>query len=230
MKGMLKGLARKLFAKYGPLDGLEAKSRFTRIYLGGRFRGGESKSGAGSNLQETEVVRRELPALVQRLGVKTFLDAPCGDWYWMRTVRLSVDHYIGIDIVEELIEQNTAAYSGQGIKFRCLDLATDPLPKADLIFSRDCLVHLKYSDALSVLKNFRRSGATYLLTTSFSDKKANLELAGTASFWRPLNLELPPFNFPPPLLYLNENCREENGKYSDKCLGLWTLQDITHLA
>lgn len=226
MKGSTKGLWRTLVAKFGPLDGLDAKSRFTRIYLGGRFRGRESKSGAGSNLLETEVIRRELPLLVKQFGVRTFLDAPCGDWYWMRAVDLGVENYIGADIVEELIAINTKNFGGVGHEFRCLDLAADPLPRADMIFSRDCLVHLRYADALRVLANFRRSGATYLLTTTFPNTQSNVELSGAAKFWRPLNLEHAPFNFPRPIMYINENCKENGGKYSDKSLGLWELQNI----
>jgi hypothetical protein len=37
--------------------------------------------------------------------------------------------------------------------------------------------------------------------------------------WRTLNFQLPPFNFPPPLHLLNENCTEAGGKFFDKSLG-----------
>lgn len=230
MSERLIGLVRRLIARYGPLHGLDAKSRFTRIYHGDRFGGRESKSGSGSNLLETERIREELPLLVKRLDVRTFLDAPCGDWYWMRSVDLGVDHYVGVDIVEDLIKTNTAQFGGPGVEFQCLDLTVDALPKVDLIFTRDCLVHLSYGDAIRALVNFQRSGATYLLATTFPGTKKNVELAGFARFWRPLNLELPPFNLPPPILYLNENCREVGGRFADKSLGLWDLQRIRGLS
>ena len=35
-----------------------------------------------------------------------------------------------------------------------------------------------------------------------------------------------PFNFPPPLRLVNENCTEGDGAYGDKCLGLWRLADL----
>jgi hypothetical protein len=56
----------------------------------------ESLSGPGSNLAGTAMVRRALPALLRKYGVRTLLDAPCGDLYWMReVVDASEVQYIG---------------------------------------------------------------------------------------------------------------------------------------
>ena len=94
------------------------------------------------------------------------------------------------------------------------------------MFSRDCLVHLTFADALKIIANFKRSGAKYLLTTTFVERKKNNDLVGVDNFWRALNMRLPPFNFPQPLLLVNEGCTEEAGQYPDKSLGLWLLDDI----
>lgn len=202
------------------------KRKFSEIYEKNIFGGGTSRSGAGSDLVQTEVIRRELPAQLERLQVQTFLDAPCGDWYWMRQVDLGVETYFGVDIVESLIMKNQQEFGNASKIFLCLNLTQDDLPKVDLIFSRDCLVHLSLEDALRVIANFKRSGSKYLLTTTFTDLVRNNDLAGKDSFWRPLNMQLHPFNFSPPLVLVNEGCTEEGGQYSNKCLGLWLLQDI----
>jgi hypothetical protein len=44
--------------------------------------------------------------------------------------------------------------------------------------------------------------------------------------WRPLNMQLPPFNFPNPICIINEKCTEGEGEFKDKSLGLWRLKDI----
>lgn len=44
--------------------------------------------------------------------------------------------------------------------------------------------------------------------------------------WRPLNLERPPFNFPPPAELLAEGCTEAEGRFLDKSLGLWAIKDL----
>ena len=77
-----------------------------------------------------------------------------------------------------------------------------------------------------ILLRGRSSGAKCLLTTTFVDRKRNNDLVGVDKFWRALNMCLPPFNFPEPLLIVNEGCTEEAEQYTDKSLGLWLLSDI----
>lgn len=204
----------------------QLKEKFSEVYEKNIFGGRISRSGEGSDLVQTEVIRRELPIIVKKFSIRTFLDAPCGDWYWMRDTNLGVEQYIGVDIVENMIEKHKVDFEGPACTFKCLNLATDALPKADLIFSRDCLVHLKYEDAIKIIKNFKKSGAEYLLTTTFIDRTDNNDLVGKDGFWRALNMRLAPFNFPKPLLTVNEKCTEEAGEYKDKCLCLWLLSDI----
>ena len=72
--------------------------------------------------------------------------------------------------------------------------------------------------------NIKRSRILYLLTTTFPDCEENEDI--TTGDWRLLNLERPPFNLPPPIQLINEGCSESNGKYSDKSLGLWLIEDI----
>jgi hypothetical protein len=204
----------------------ELKEKFSEVYEKNIFAGRISRSGEGSDLVQTELIRHELPKIVKEYSIKTFLDAPCGDWYWMKETNLGVEQYIGVDIVDAMIEKHKTTYGGPTRTFLCLNLATDRLPKADLIFSRDCLVHLNFEDALRIISNFKKSGAKYLLTTTFVDRTRNNNLEGKDSFWRALNMCLAPFNFPEPLLIINEGCTEEAGQYADKALGLWLLSDI----
>jgi hypothetical protein len=203
---------------------MDAKSKFTKVYEDNIFGGADSRSGEGSNLEQTRAVRKELPKLLADLKITTMLDAPCGDWNWMRETDLGSTKYTGVDIVEPLIESNRAKYSSPTVQFACLDIANADLPKVDLIFSRDCLVHLSFEDAFKVLRNFQRSGATYLLTTTFTNRKSNADLG--KRFWRPLNKQISPFNFPAPLRTINERCTEGGGSFGDKSLGLWALKDL----
>ena len=205
----------------------QLKEKFSEVYEKNIFGGRISRSGEGSDLVQTEIIRNELPLIVKRFSIQTFLDAPCGDWYWMKETNLGVTQYIGVDIVESMIKKHKIEFASHGRAFECLNLATDSLPKADLIFSRDCLVHLSFEDAIRIISNFKKSGAKYLLTTSFIDRTENNDLVGKDSFWRPLNMCLAPFNFPEPLLIVNEGCTEEANQYADKCMCLWLLCDIT---
>lgn len=198
---------------------------FTDIYRQNGWRGQESVSGTGSSLQQTDRVRRELPPLLKALGVRSMLDAPCGDFHWMSRVPLGVDRYTGLDIVPELVEALRRTHGRLGREFLAGDLAAAPLPEVDLIFCRDCLVHLPFQDIQVVLHNLKKSGSKFLLTTTFPATAANRDLR-VAGKWRPLNLQLGPFYFPKPVRLINEGCTEMDGRFRDKSLGLWRLADL----
>lgn len=196
------------------------KQAFQTIYEKNTWGDPHSLSGQGSNLNQTEVIRRELPKLTKELRVNSMLDIPCGDFFWMKEVELELQ-YIGGDIVPALVESNRRRYSDKQHTFALLDLLGDPLPKVDLIFCRDCLVHFSFHSISRALDNMRSSGSAYLLTTTFTERKSNGDIA--TGDWRPINLQLPPFNFPPPLVVIDGACPLDG--YGDKHLGLWKIAD-----
>lgn len=222
---MLKWITQRFLTRHDVNPDANLRERFSQIYFKNIIRGKDSRSGSGSDMVQTAEIRLELPRLIQEYGIKTFMDAPCGDWHWMKDTALNVEHYIGVDIVEPLIEANRKQFGNNGTSFLCLDLVADELPKVDIIFCRDCLVHLTHDEIRKVIANFKMSGSTYLLTTTFTDRPDNVDLV-LEHIWRPLNLEKAPFNFPKPVKVINEKCTEDNNQYTDKSLGLWRLNEI----
>jgi hypothetical protein len=201
------------------------REKFTEVYQKNTWQGTVSVSGTGSDLHQTAAVREALPALLKELGARSLFDAPCGDLHWINEVDLGVA-YIGVDIVEELVERNRRAFPS-GRRFECRDLVTDSLPQADVILCRDCLVHLPSEEVKKVIRNFIASGATWLLTTTFPAQNDNKDVRWSG--WRPLNLQLPPFSLPAPHRLINERCTENDGQYADKSLALWPLAALVNL-
>jgi len=204
-----------------PVDVQAVFERMGHLY---KRLGDESISGPGSSLEHTAEIRERLPMLIEDLQVKKLLDAACGDFNWMRHLNLGIDEYVGVDILSSAIARNQEAYTLPNRRFLCLDIGRDALPESDMIFCRDCLVHLAYEGVFRVLRNFKRSRSKYLLTTTFVNLRANNDIV--TGEWRPLNLQLPPFNFPPPLRTILEKCRENGGRYADKSLGLWRIDNF----
>ena len=204
------------------LHSLPSDALFSFVYRKNIWGGNESRSGAGSSLDETLALRHELPALLAKWSIESMLDVPCGDFYWMKEVNLPLQRYIGADIVQDVVERNNRLYHGAGRLFVRLDLTRDRLPQANLIFCRDCLPHFSYELIRRALTNIRTSGAEFLLTTTFPAHDENTAIM--TGWWRPLNLEKAPFCFPPPLAYIHE--RNPDSRYSDKSLGLWRIQDL----
>ncbi|MDD4050969.1 MAG: class I SAM-dependent methyltransferase [candidate division Zixibacteria bacterium] len=207
--------------KFFSFSGTSPQQRFTRIFRRNTWGDADSISGTGSSLIQTEAVRQVLPSLVRELNCRSLLDIPCGDFFWMKSVGLDVE-YIGGDIVDELIGNNQRRYGGEGRRFMHLDLLQDTLPEVDLILCRDCLVHFSYKHIFQALRNIKRSGIRYLLTTTFVERDRNEDIP--TGGWRPVNLQRPPFNFPAPMELIDEQCPDDG--YRDKHLGLWKTADI----
>jgi len=197
---------------------------FDRVNAENLWQDPESASGSGSSLHQTETLRRELPALLRRLGVRSLLDAPCGDFNWMRLVELGDITYTGVDMVSSLVERCGRVYAGSGRRFETRNIITDPLPRADAILSRDCLNHLSYEPTFAALGNFRATGATFLLATTYTSRDSNWDIV-TGS-WRPMNLEVKPFAFPPMLDRIIEGSTEFDGDFVDKTLAAWRLDSL----
>ena len=205
---------------------IDLESKFLHVYNNNLFGGIESVSGPGSGLEQTKIISVEIPTLIKNYGIRSVIDAPCGDLYWMAPMISSgvFEFYTGVDIVKDMIEKNRHKFSSERINFEQKNIVTDILSLNDLILCRDCFVHLSFDDIIRSIINFKKSGSKYLLTTTFL-KHWNADPDGK-DFWRPINLESTPFNFPPPLEIINEGCTEGDGGYTDKSLALWDLNNI----
>ncbi len=174
-----------------------AKDRFRAIYKHRYWLAAESASGTGSTMAATQQIRAWLPGLLRRCRVRTFLDAPCGDWNWMKTLveEFRDIEYIGGDIVPELIEMNRRAFKHPGVSFVVLDITRDPLPSADLMMVRDCLFHLSFEDIDAFLANFAKSDIAYCLTSTHVDAAHEGSKDIVTGDFRLIDITKPPFNF-----------------------------------
>lgn len=197
---------------------------FTSIYEHNTWRESETRSGVASTLSSTATIRAELPALLERLGARSLLDIPCGDFHWMQETPLDLDRYVGADIVDELIASNRK-YESATRRFVKLDITRDPLPQVDVVLCRDCLIHFSFADIARALANVKASGSGYLLTTTFTRaSRRNVDIV--TGDWRPLNLERPPFCLRPPIAVIREGFVSGGERYADRSLALWRIGDL----
>jgi len=195
---------------------------FTKIYQKNLFKGNESRSGPGSSLEQTEIIRKKLPDLINELKIQSMLDIPCGDFFWLKEVDLNFIQYTGVDVVDDIISSNNKKYAKQNRNFIKLDILEDDLPKVNLVLCRDLLVHFSFNDIKKAVNNIKKSQSKYLLTTSFPNLKQNNDII--TGEWRRLNFQIPPFSFPNPMKYILEKCTEKN--CPDKSLLLYQIKDL----
>jgi SAM-dependent methyltransferase len=196
------------------------RSRFTDIAEGGGFGNSASISGVGSALEATEALRDLLPKLFERLKINSFLDIPCGDFYWMQHVNLKNVEYIGVDIVKSIIDANNLKFGQPDRRFIVGDLCVGNLPRVDLVLSRDCMIHLRLREIKAALRNLKASGSRLFLMSTYPSVRLNPEI--DPRLCRNVNLEIPPFNLPRPveIFYEGDGCNE------GKALGLWRNSDL----
>ncbi|HEX7832435.1 MAG TPA: class I SAM-dependent methyltransferase [Thermoanaerobaculia bacterium] len=198
---------------------------FTRIYRHNEWGDGESRSGPGSTRARGADFRASLREIIERFGIRSILDAPCGDYNWMRDATdLPLDAYIGVDVVAELIAANKEQYADDAHSFLCRDITRDALPAANLILCRDALVHFSYADIHAAIANFKRSGSKYLLATTFAASPRNEDIR--TGGWRALNLQVTPFEFPVPLAVIRDVPPQAQGVVESKQLALWELSTL----
>jgi hypothetical protein len=200
------------------------KETFNRIYNTNHWVARDSVSGSGSESSQTETLLLKLRSLIRQLEIKHLLDVPCGDFNWMKNLNVPGLLYSGGDIVQSITLRNIQKYGSVRRKFFTVDITSGRLHEADLLFCRDCLVHLSFSDIERAIKNIKKYKIKYFLSTTFPDTKVNQDIV--TGDWRPINLLLPPFNFPEPLELVNEKCTEADGRFRDKSLGLWKLSEL----
>lgn len=208
-----------------PCDGVPMKTEqaFEAVYKELAWGGheGETSSGAGSTLEASKSLRMAIPNIMNLCDASSILDIPCGDFHWMQHVAFN-GSYIGADIVRSLIEKNLIKYNKD---FRHLDLITSDLPEVDLVFCRDCLGHLSLADGLQAMRNVKKSGSKYFMATTFWNHRGNIDIT-TGKDWATRCLVDAPYNFPPPLLTVDEMCLEFYPKFFDKSMALWRISDL----
>lgn len=171
------------------------KNRFNEIYKKNLWQSKETRSGEGSELNYTLTLRNWLIRKLKKLKIKILVDAPCGDFNWMKMVisRTNI-YYFGFDIVNSIIEKNKL-YSNKKTIFKVANICKDPLPKCDLLIVRDCLFHFSYKDINKFLKNISKTRFKYLLITNHIVEKNFMNRDIITGDFRVINLFCYPFNF-----------------------------------
>lgn len=166
----------------------------------------ETACGIGSTLARTEVLRTALPKLLGELGVRSILDAPCGDCNWISATDLSGIDYIGCDYDEAHLK--AASVRMPAGRFILRDIFRDDLPKVDLILCREFMQHFDDSEISAVIRNFAASGSEWILATCYRNEE-NLGLVGG---FRPVNLTRSPWGLAEPRVVADAE---------EHFLGLW---------
>ena len=183
----------------------------TDFYTRNAWGSSETRSGPTSTINRTEQLRGQLPHFFSKFQIKSMLDCGCGDWNWMAEVDLSEIEYIGVDIVDPLIDYLQTRYAKENIRFQKLDVMEDPPEKADLWFARDLLCLYPYSSYALFFTRFLESDSPFLAISSIDSEEPND--FGILGIWRRLNIKEAPFALKHPVHIMTDGKQWNRQKY-----------------
>ena len=177
-----------------------------------KFDSNQSYSGPGSvaNSIQTNNLILELQKFFKENDIKNILDAPCGDCAWIKKIFETDINYTGIDIVEDLINQNKLTFnSNLNIKFYCEDLTEyKNFDNYDFILLRDFFIHLPLKMINKILKNLKNSNCRFFAFNNYESANINKEIS--IGQHRKINILKDPFNLGLPYYKIQEINNKHN--------------------
>tara|TARA_B100000900_G_scaffold115545_1_gene97140 strand:+ start:496 stop:1140 length:645 start_codon:yes stop_codon:yes gene_type:complete len=177
-----------------------------------KFDSNQSYSGPGSvaNSIQTNNLILELQKFFKENDIKNILDAPCGDCAWIKKIFETDINYTGIDIVEDLINQNKLTFnSNLNIKFYCEDLTEyKNFNNYDFILLRDFFIHLPLKMINKILTNLKNSNCRFFAFNNYESANINKEIS--IGQHRKINILKDPFNLGLPYFKIQEINNKHN--------------------
>ena len=183
------------------------KDIFKTIYSKKMWAGEKKKikfySGLGSHSEElTNKYIIEVAKFFTIISQKTKrCRLRCGDFAIGSKIRDKCDRYYGIDIVDELIEENKKKFKNLSVEFLSLDITNDQLPSADICTVRLVLQHMSNESIHKFIKNINNKYKFLIVTEHFPSPEKfvpniNKPSGSDTRFYdnSAVDLNAPPFN------------------------------------
>ena len=159
-----------------------------------------SVSGHGSNVNTNQFfeLKKNFSKIIDDNHINSILDMPCGDFLWLHEIIKDKNiHYVGVDIVDELIEVNKKKYQNKNFSFINDDIVNfNTSKKFDLILIRDLFIHIQNSDIKKIIQNLKKMNFSYVALNSYNNKVNHDVIVGNH---RKVNLLIEPFNLKKPI-------------------------------
>ena len=165
---------------------------FSKIYEHNVWNNNDSNvplSGPGSSLENTKIFRQFLEATIDKYDIKSVIDLGCGDCTWIPTTKTFSIDYMGIDIVESVINKNITKYGNKFVHGNIIEME---IPKGDLFIIRDVIFHMKLDNILKLFNNIKDK-FKYIMITSCINLK-NKDQLDDKYHYTEVNLNIEPFN------------------------------------
>lgn len=183
---------------------MDAETTFSKIYSKNIWGG----SGMGSTIEYTESYRIKLMEFIREFGCKSVVDIGCGDWQFSSAVDWSGIDYLGIDVVQSLIDNHNEKYKKENINFSKVDVIKERncLPFSDFFILKDVIQHWPTEVINKILPELQKK-CKYILITNCSHQASEDQDISLGDF-RPLSHMMQPLSKFEPVLYHKFNTKE----------------------
>ncbi len=167
------------------------KTVFNEIYARKLWGAG---SGEGSLPEHTNGYRRFIEQFIRDRQIKSVVDYGCGDWQFSRLIDWGDIQYLGLDVVDSLIDHHQKAYGRHNIRFHALDGEPSQLPHAELIILKDVLQHWSQQTIMSFMPGIAKYRFA-LITNCVNPYGPTDNHDISDGDFRPVDLTRPPFSY-----------------------------------
>lgn len=136
------------------------KEVMAQIYKENLWGGKNESFYSGSGSHKRKIVEPYILAITKWLASfnekLVICDLGCGDFNVGRQLVPFSKGYIGIDVVDALIQRNQTLFNEDKLTFKCLDIIEDTLPDGDCAILRQVLQHLSNEEILALIPKLRK--------------------------------------------------------------------------
>jgi hypothetical protein len=168
-------LQRKRWQSFEKLTPAEAFARTYATNLWGGSNGADDGFYSGSGSHTPEFVAAYVGAVgpfLESLGKPDVADLGCGDFAVGSQIVPFCGSYLACDVVAPLIERNRQKFASLPVVFQQLDMTSDPLPHAEVIFIRQVLQHLSNAQIAATVAKIP-AACRYLVLTEHLPHEAS---------------------------------------------------------
>ena len=163
--------------------------KFSKIYAENEWGYG---SGVGSLPLNNADYIKFIKLFIERNSISSVVDFGCGDWQFSRFIDWAGADYLGLDVVESVIDRNQAQFGNQKTSFLVFTPEMD-LPVADLIICKDVFQHLPNRLVWQYLDLFKARARFVLITNDDWPAQNLINTDIDEGGWRPILLDREPF-------------------------------------
>jgi SAM-dependent methyltransferase len=157
---------------------------------------GKGTSGFGSTLEFNKLYRVFLQDFLAAHAIRSVVDAGCGDWQFSQAIDWKGINYLGVDIVQSVVETNQRKFGAANIRFAVADIVRDELPRADLLLVKDVLQHLSNADIARFLEQLPRYRHVLIVNDVLPDSLTGESKDIPSGGFRPFDPTQPPHSLP----------------------------------